>query len=858
MANVTNLKVAIQAGTTDTLYATWDFNTPKSTVPSSDLSVGDTVMINSGAKYYNGVEIDDWVIEKQWIVSEVIGDRVVIDKSADGKSSICSAIASKNLTRTNAVPSVTVTETLDYYEVKWTYYTGDSVWFTGTTAKPTDKIATYNIPKNALKVSVSVKPVAKTYKVDNKETSYWTGTAKSKEFVVEKSSMLVPATPSAPKVSVDGYVATASLDNISDPLAESIIFVFYRDTDTGSVKARTIECKVVERRASCTFTLAVGKMFRVCCFASRMLSGKTYTSEQSPFTDQVTTVPNQVTQVKCAAESESSVKVTWKASVAAKSYEIEYAIDPKYFDTSSEVQSATSPSTTAYITGIDPGKKWYFRVRAVNDVGESAWSSVASTIIGSKPAPPTTWSATSSVMKGDKLKIYWVHNSEDSSAQTGAEIRISPDHTGYTVIELTFEPSDDEETSKIYSHEIDLSEYSDGTQLGWRVRTKGIREEFSDWSERQSVTIYAPPFIGIQVERGADIATGNYLVSLPYVFRASVGPLGEGSKAQFPVAYHVSVVAQNAYETTDALGLKHIVSAGSEIYSRIQHSTVYELYSSLQAGNITLENDQKYKLTVTVTMSSGLTASDTIEFTVRWLENLYSPDARISINKDTLCANISPFCLDEDGEFDSNVVLSVYRREYDGGFVEIATDIDNDGFMTVVDPYPSLDYARYRIVARSKTTSVTGYEDLPGIPVDEPGIVMQWDDDWTDFHHIEESEQVSPSWAGSMVRLRYNVDVSETYDPEASLIKYIGRKNPVAYYGTQKGQTSTWSTVIPKYDKETLYAIRRLAAWSGNVYVREPSGLGYWARVAVTINNKHKDLTTSISFSITRVEGGTQ
>ena len=87
-------------------------------------------------------------------------------------------------------------------------------------------------------------------------------------------------------------------------------------------------------------------------------------------------------------------------------------------------------------------------------------------------------------------------------------------------------------------------------------------------------------------------------------------------------------------------------------------------------------------------------------------------------------------------------------------------------------------------------------------------------------------------------------------------INYIGRKHPVSYYGTHLGETATWSMEIPKSDKETLYALRRLSAYMGDVYVREPSGSGYWASIKVSFSQNNRELTIPISMSITRVEGG--
>ena len=60
---------------------------------------GDVVSIAKNATYYSGKDIPDWVVAKTWIVAEEpVGDRVVINKSSDGKNAINSPIRSKFLT----------------------------------------------------------------------------------------------------------------------------------------------------------------------------------------------------------------------------------------------------------------------------------------------------------------------------------------------------------------------------------------------------------------------------------------------------------------------------------------------------------------------------------------------------------------------------------------------------------------------------------------------------------------------------------------------------------------------------------------------------------------------------------------
>jgi hypothetical protein len=70
---------------------------PSPTLSNSIFEEGSAVKIKSGAKYYNGKPIPSWVQSKCWVVKEVNGDRVVIDKSTDGKNAICSAINAQYL-----------------------------------------------------------------------------------------------------------------------------------------------------------------------------------------------------------------------------------------------------------------------------------------------------------------------------------------------------------------------------------------------------------------------------------------------------------------------------------------------------------------------------------------------------------------------------------------------------------------------------------------------------------------------------------------------------------------------------------------------------------------------------------------
>lgn len=69
------------------------------------ITKGSVVAIAKNATYYNGKAIPDWVKSLKWIVKEnPVGSRTVIDKSTDGRYSICSAVNTNYLT---VVPGTT-------------------------------------------------------------------------------------------------------------------------------------------------------------------------------------------------------------------------------------------------------------------------------------------------------------------------------------------------------------------------------------------------------------------------------------------------------------------------------------------------------------------------------------------------------------------------------------------------------------------------------------------------------------------------------------------------------------------------------------------------------------------------------
>lgn len=725
------------------------------------------------------------------------------------------------------------------YETRWFYDTGDDIWFIGNDSTASDRQSTYNAPENAVRVRFVVRPVSETYKVNDQETKYWVAGWSTEK--IYSFSNNPPVTPPVPTVEIKDYTLTAKLDNINELNATHIEFQVFNDNahifSSGKVK-------IVTFHAEYSCTVAAGSEYKVCCRSWR----DTLHSDWSDFSENVGTKPAASSGITvCKAMSETSVYLEWEAVPNATSYEIEYATEKRYFDGSDQTTTISNIESNHYEkTGLETGDEYFFRVRAVNDKGNSPWSGVTSLIIGKTPAAPTTWSSTTTGMVGDSLTLYWVHNAEDGSSQTYAEVEMYVNDVKETHTITTVDEKDDEKT--MY-YKVNTSSYVEGTKIRWRVRTSGVTQTYGDWSVERTVDIYAPPVLVLKVtDSKSDVL--DVLESFPFYISGVAGP-----NTQTPTSYNLVIISNDTYQTVDSAGNVKMVGVGQDVYSK-HFDTSNDLLVEMSAGGIDLENNVSYTVKCTVSMNSGLTAEGSSEFKVAWTDIQYEPNAEIAINKDNLTASIRPYCMDENFELIDGVTLSVYRREFDGSFTELATGLPNNGYTFITDPHPALDLARYRVVAVTNATGAVSYYDIPGYPVGEGSLVIQWDEAWTSFDTTNEDALVQPNWSGSFLKLPYNVDVSDSYKMDVSLVEYIGRKRPVSYYGTQLGESGTYNAEIEATDKETLHALRRLAIWPGDVYVRDPSGKGYWANATVSFNLKHMAQTVPVTINVTRVEGG--
>ena len=903
------------------------------------------------------------------------------------------------------------------YLVIWEYYSKDKIWLVGSDSETSvnenyyasSRQTTYNIPENAEQVRFRVKPLSKEKGEGNNKTTHFT--AEWTDYKTYNVDSLPPYAPQQPTVKIDKYSLTASIDSIDAEALNATHVVFQIiENDTNSFKVSDpIAINKDMNFVSWKWTVGAGNNYKVRCKSRR----GNLESEWSASSSNEQTIPSTPSGAPiCSASAKAtdgsySVYVEWEKVYSADTYVIQHTTKKEYFDnptgstTDVETENDNTSITLLNFEEGESGGEYFFRVCAKNEKGSSGWSEITSVKIGEPPAAPTTWSSTTTAIVGEPLSLYWQHNSEDGSNQTWAQLVLKtyaneedeePIETAEHVIKNDayygidsngtkykvgdYEEGDEYRTSVCL---IDTNKYDEGVILKWQVCTAGVTDVFGEWSDPRQVDIYAPATLTLSVtdefetlEDGtvnlifSEDGNMSVLESFPFFVKA----VASKSTVQSPVGYHLSISANESYDTVDRVGNSKTVSTGEQVYSKY-FDTSEVLLTEFSAGNIDLENNISYTITCNVSMSSGITALATSTFTVSWVDVQYIPNAEIAINEETYSASIRPYCEEHksvlrrvtktannytvvEESFDDNtleriyttsgervllgvnnrgvelyycaayvnsngapidpvyykvtassgeyittntkvnisdtknvytttgeevllgsvngsvvyysvvdsatrvsgVTLAVYRREFDGGFTEIASGIDNTANTFVTDPHPALDYARYRIVATTDSTGAVSYYDLPGHIVGGKAVIIQWSEEWSSFDKWSEDPLAQPTWSGSLLKLPYNIDVSDSNSLDVTHVKYIGRKRPVTYYGTQLGETSTWNVEIEKSDEETIYALRRLSLWMGDVYVREPSGTGYWANIAVSFSQKHREMTIPVTLNITRVEGG--
>lgn len=759
------------------------------------------------------------------------------------------------------------------------------------TSTPGIRYATFTVPEEVRSynnwVQVFITPIANFIKDSegNDTTPHWTAAPVGKQYYFKDNP---PSMPDKPTCEIKNATLTMKIESIKKKTdAASIIFQVIKDNTSAIYTSSAIPVVAVTDdygTVSHQYTVPLGSNYKV---RAKSVGANGKQSGWTEFSNEVETKPtppSAITNYRTDTYTEASgdkkykVHLEWEPVPSASKYNVQCAVgkivtEDSYSDVKTDLET-----TSATILDVAEGNWYNYRIIAVTKNGlKSDPSEVLTIVVGSPPGKPTTWSSSGSAFEGDSMELNWIHNSTDGSTQTYAQIGLKiGEDDWFTLDSLLNDTDSSSEEYKIvgeylygkfisykgnlyFKMDTSYSAYQN-KKIQWQVRTAGITKQVSDgaWSDPRIIYIYEKPTFEMSMTKDASGTTGmiTTLDSFPFYVKGKAVFESQDYTVQKPVGYHVRIVSNEFYTTVDDVGNTQVINQGDAVFERyIDTSDQLEL--EISANDIDLENGIDYTLYCTIDMSTGLTLTGAHEFGVSWITNIsYNIVADVSFDKNTFTSRINAYAINNDtGGFVENVTISVYRREYNGKYTKVASGIPNTN-TSVTDPHPALDYARYRIVAKDSTNGDMTFYDAPSEPVKCSSIIIQWNEEWNTFDVSDDNSLESPAWSGSLLELKYNVEVSDSRTREVALVNYAGRENPVTYYGTHISESPTWNVTIPKEDKETIYTLRRLSIWGGDVYIREPSGMGYWANVTVSFNQKYKEVATQVTLNITKVEGG--
>ena len=808
-------------------------------------------------------------------------------------------------------------ETVKEYNAIWSY----KIVVTGKSTKTVseDKITinynttvvSHDIPDGCTAISFKIKPVSKKYTKDKKknEKAYWTTSSYTNASPNPLELSAVSITPSAPTVSLDNKGKLKIEANNLENGNKAVQFRYAKDNS--AITEYNGEISISTNYASWEPTVEKGHTYKAS--VRIRIIGKQW-SEWSPWSSETGAIPIAPTSLTLRAASTNQVDLSWNAVAGATGYDINYVTSLENFDLTEGTTVSQNNGTTSIRLTLERGFTYYFRVRATNSNYQSTWfpatkdkASAKYITLGLKPAAPTTFSLVSVVEYGGTGRLYWIHNALDGSTQKSAKIWFRVKHTIHSAIHEGYvivpNPKYDDEIHKddnLY-YDFDTSS-ADGLVLttpegsgltiywpyidsfDWRVATCGITNEYGDWSVYRTIDIRVKPTLHIYSSMdGVTWNSPSTVTSLPLYLKMSTTPT-----SQTPIGYSIIVTANETYNYEDIFGDPARIVKGQTVYSTYLSSDESDEYYTLLPSMMDFENDIEYKLTVMVATDQGLSDEDSLIFTPDLDTVAMHADADIEIDEDRLIAHIIPSCHDQDfdieeymdeegyadpddliGELVEDVVLSVYRKNPDGSFTEIDSNIPNTGATIVTDPHPTLGSVTYRIVAMSSETGQMSYTDVESEEYEQPGIVLNWNE--TISRGVANDEGISefdeeyvdgPMYTGSMLKLPYNVTVTENRNPDVELVEYIGRSRPVSYYGTQQGESYSLTTVLPKEtfdddlaDPKSLDILRTIASNLRPVYLRESvTRLGCWCHITTSITSNYNDELINISINANPID----
>ena len=547
-------------------------------------------------------------------------------------------------------------------------------------------------------------------------------------------------------------------------------------------------------------------------------------------------MPLQPEGVAVVPHRKGTVKVVWEWS-----WDEATAAELSWSDNIDSWESTDEPSTYVvtkahnpmwYISELDAGKRWYFRVRLMkgnDDNAEySAYSEQKYVDLSSAPATPTLTVTPSFVTSDGVFTCAWGYVSTDGTKQAGAEICELTYSYGTPVYTPLMQVTTEQRVD-IHPEEFG---WEAGTSHDLVVRTlSDSGQQSEDWSAKATISIV--PNVQASI-------TGTSLVNV-----AGQGELPEYELKQMPMTVDVSGAGNDKKVSVS------IVRTVTRPYARPDDSEVegfagetVALISRTGDGQVSfsypkdillyLDEKADYRLDATISDAYGQSDTASVPFVVNWEHQAVRPDATIVVEDDV--AKITINSVEGLAETDT---FDIYRLTTDKPILIFSGAIVGG---TYVDPYPTVgEHGGYRIVTKTETGDYT---------------TSDYDIAWQDYNLDEDNytpfeyEGTIINFGGGEVRLKYNIDVDHSWAKDFQRTRYLGGSIQGDHNVGVERDGSVSFVALPLIEEDLVAVMRDLAEYTGVCLVRTKDGSTLVADVQVSESNNHSKRGQVVNFSL--------
>jgi hypothetical protein len=485
------------------------------------------------------------------------------------------------------------------------------------------------------------------------------------------------------------------------------------------------------------------------------------------------------------------------------------------------------------VSGLETGRKWYFKLRFYMNDGNtteySPWTDMVSLDLTSAPQTPSLILSNEAVIEGETFDASWAYVTTDGTRQTYAEIALVTDSGGI----LTY---GDVIAKTTTSQRVTI----DPKELGWTVgqtkllalRVVSSSGRSSEWSGYQPIHIVEPVTCAITstslVSETVDGRTYMALKDMPMT--VTVSGAGNTNITSLVIeradSYHLDRPDEGHYD-----GYK-----GEAVYIHSQTGDA-QITINLEALIGRLDDGASYKIVATVNDQYGQKATATQDFEVHWTHQALIPYVVTDLNEDYNVAMITP--LEPSGTLATDT-CDIYRLSIDKPVLIYKGATFGE---TYVDPYPTMgeESGGYRVVF------CTANNDY----ITEGNQIAM-----TDASEYLDMKGTLIDFDEAQIHLTRNIDLSHDWSKDFTETQYLGGSIQGDWNPAVSRSGSVSSVAITLLDMDEIRQMRRLATYPGLCHIRTYDGSNFDCNIDVSESRSHDKggYIVNYTMKITRVD----